>query len=178
MRYTTLIDVTEIPEVWRNANTCRLYMYLALRSGYHDDDRDIVKSSLRTIAAHSGLTLSAVRHGLQVLQKTGLVRPVNGALNVTKFVLEQKITSRAKTKQQQQQQDQQKAREDAQKKLDAQLRQERRLREQGTEQNDAEVVAMYEQYQKEVKETEGLSRQIREAYLVRMAPRYNLIKAK
>lgn len=94
MRYTTIIDVTEIPDIWRNPNAVRLYFYMAMRCGYHDDDRDQLRISIRNLSYASGLTLSACRHALKVLQKFGLVSPMGEYYQVKKFVLEQKPTSR------------------------------------------------------------------------------------
>ena len=106
MRYTTIIDITEIPEVWRNQNIRNLYLYMVLRSGYHDDDRDILRKSVRNLAADTGITVSAVRHGLLVLQRHGLLVPAAESIyKVTKFVLETKPTKRARTAEQQQNQD-------------------------------------------------------------------------
>ena len=106
MRYTTIIDITEIPEVWRNQNIRNLYLYMVLRSGYHDDDRDILRKSVRNLASDTGLTVSAVRHGLQVLQRHGLLVPAAESIyKVTKFVLETKPTKRARTAEQQQNQE-------------------------------------------------------------------------
>lgn len=94
MRYTTIIDVTEIPDIWRNPNVTRLYFYMAMRCGYHDDDRDQLRISIRNLAYASGLTLSACRHALKVLQKFGLVSPMEDHYQVKKFLLETKPTSR------------------------------------------------------------------------------------
>lgn len=106
MRYTTIIDITEIPEVWRNQNIRNLYLYMVLRSGYHDDDRDILRKSVRNLASDTGLSISAVRHGLQVLHRHGLLVPAAESIyKVTKFVLETKPTKRARTAEQQQNQE-------------------------------------------------------------------------
>lgn len=94
MRYTTIIDVTEIPDIWRNPNVSRLYFYMAMRCGYHDDDRDQLRTSIRNLSYASGLTLSACRHALKVLQKFGLVLPMGEYYQVKKFLLDQKPTSR------------------------------------------------------------------------------------
>lgn len=101
MRYTTTIDITEYPEVWRNHNASRLYAYMVFRSGYHDDDRDIIRKSIRVLAAEADITVSACRHALAVLQRHKLLETVpNIGYKVTKFVLEQKPSKRVKTKQQ------------------------------------------------------------------------------
>lgn len=94
MRYTTVIDVTEIADVWQNPNISRLYFFMALKCGYHDDDRDILKISLRSLAAQASLTLSATRHALKVLETAKLVAHEKEAWRVTKFVLDKKPTSR------------------------------------------------------------------------------------
>lgn len=94
MRYTTVIDVTEIADVWRNPNITRLYFFMALKCGYHDEDRDILKISLRSLAAQASLSISATRHALKVLQSLKLVALENDAWRVTKFILDKKPTSR------------------------------------------------------------------------------------
>lgn len=94
MRYTTVIDVTEIADVWRNPNISRLYFFMALKCGYHDDDRDILKISLRNLAAQASLTISATRHALKVLESLKLVTQEHEAWRVTKFILDKKPTSR------------------------------------------------------------------------------------
>lgn len=98
MRYTTIIDIREIPEVYRNPNVRILYMHLVLLAGYHDNDRDIVRVSLRNLAAQSGLTLSATRHAIQLLIKWRLLLHRKSYFKVVKYVEEPPITPRARTK--------------------------------------------------------------------------------
>lgn len=148
MRYTTIIDVTEIAEVWRNPNVSRLYFWLALKAGYHDDDRDIVRASLRSMAMATGLSLSAVRNAMKVLTRCHLVNIQGGGTMVTKFIMEQTISKRAKTKAQQEQQDAAQARREEQAKLDQQLREERRRRLQPTVEEEQERARLYEEYAK------------------------------
>ena len=76
MRYTTVIDITELPPVWRNERATRMYLYLCLRCGYHDDDRDIVTCSRVQLAAELGMTEDAARHALAMLQRHGLLAPM------------------------------------------------------------------------------------------------------
>lgn len=102
MRYTTLIDIREIPEVYRNQNARLLYLHLVLLAGYHDNDRDIVRVSIRNLAAQSGLTLSATRHAITVLINCRLLLHRKSYFKVVKFIDEQTITPRAKTKKAQQ----------------------------------------------------------------------------
>lgn len=96
MRYTTIIDISENRELYRNHNARLLYLHLVLKSGYHDDDRDQVRLSIRSMAYDSGLSVSAVRHALKVLEKNGLLSKRQGRLYVTKFVVEKTITKRAR----------------------------------------------------------------------------------
>lgn len=94
MRYTTIIDITENPELWRNANASRVYMYMTLRSGYHDDDRDLLRVSVRRLAMETGCSVAATRHALQMLVKYKLLQKEGEKWRVTKFVLEQKPSPR------------------------------------------------------------------------------------
>jgi len=97
MRYTTIIDISEYPELYRNTNIRILYLHMVLKSGYHDDDRDQCRLSIRRLSYDTGLTISAVRHALGVLQKFGLVVSENGIFFVKKFVLEKPISPRIKS---------------------------------------------------------------------------------
>lgn len=95
MRYTTLIDISEWPELYQNVNVRCVYLHLVLRSGYHDDDRDKIRTSLRRVALQTGCTLAAVRHAVKVLQSHGLLKIEGPTWQVTKWVIGQNITSRA-----------------------------------------------------------------------------------
>lgn len=87
MRYTTAIDIREFVDVYTNKNAVLLYFHLCLRAGYHQDDRDIVRISLRKLAEEVGITLSACRFALSLLVKYGLVSsPSAGEYRVLKFV--------------------------------------------------------------------------------------------
>lgn len=97
MRYTTIIDITELPLQYRNPNFRLLYLHLVLRSGYHDDDRDIIHTSIRRLAWETGLTVDAVRHAISLLEKAGLLTRNGNAWTVTKWVLTKEITSRPKS---------------------------------------------------------------------------------
>lgn len=104
MRYTTLIDIRDQPAVYRNINCRLVYMHLALRAGYHDNDRDVCNVSLRQLAREVGITLSACRHALSVLDRAKLVARQGTLLIVRKWTIEGPITPRAKTAKQQKQQ--------------------------------------------------------------------------
>lgn len=97
MRYTTVIDVTEIAEVYRNKNATWLYLWMAIKAGYHDNDRDQVKKSIRNLAADSGLTVSAVRHALKLLASMGLVHVTPEGFQVLKYLMPEEPTPRART---------------------------------------------------------------------------------
>lgn len=96
MRYTTIIDVTEIPAVWRSHNVTLVYLYLTLKCGYHDDDRDKICVSTRGLAMYLGMTHAAVRHALAVLESAGLIKRQASEIIVTKFVQEKHISARPK----------------------------------------------------------------------------------
>ncbi len=97
MRYTTIIDITEYPDIYRNPNARFMYLHMVLKSGYHDDDRDQYRQSIRRIGYDLGMTLSAVRHSLKVLERAGLIVHENGCFYVKKFVLEKSITPRIRS---------------------------------------------------------------------------------
>lgn len=97
MRYTTIVDISEFPTIYRNTNARLVYLHLVLKSGYHDNDRDLVALSLRRIAAEVGLTLSATRHAIGQLEKAQLLNRQGPVWFVKKFVLEKSITPRMKS---------------------------------------------------------------------------------
>lgn len=135
MRYTTLIDISEIPIVYRNQNARLVYLHLALKSGYHDNDRDLCDISIRRLAIEVGLSVSAIRHALAILQKFQLIEKSGTLWRVKKFVLEQPITSRPKSEKKRKEQEaeqQRKAAETEQKQReDEEKRKERELRKSG-----------------------------------------------
>lgn len=130
MRYTTIIDITEFPALYRNPATRLVYLHLCLRSGYHDYDRDISSLSIRRLAYETGLSIGAVRNALEQLTKFQMIARQGQLTKVRKFILEQPISKRAQTKKQeaaqkarQQRQAEQRqaaaAREERQKNVDA-----------------------------------------------------------
>ncbi len=102
MRYTTIIDISEIRQIYKSANTRLVYLHLCLRSGYHDTDRDIVDMSIRKMAMQCGLTVSATRHALRILANARLIERQGNTIKVTKWLQQEPITSRAQTRKQQQ----------------------------------------------------------------------------
>lgn len=98
MRYTTAIDITEVAAVWRSHNATRLYLYMAMTCGYHDNDRDELRASLALMASRCGITISAVRCALRLLQREGLLtRRDDGAYIIKKYIVPEMPTPRQKT---------------------------------------------------------------------------------
>lgn len=104
MRYTTIIDISASRPLYRNHNVRLVYLHMCLRCGYHDNDRDMLRMSIRAIAADTGLTVSATRHSLALLLRAKLIERNGDVWRVFKWLPEQQITTRPATKKQQQQQ--------------------------------------------------------------------------
>lgn len=94
MRYTTLIDISELPDVYRNKNVRLLYMHIVLKSGYHDQNRDLLDKSLRSLASEVGLTFSATRHAVAQLEAAGLLKKEGGTWRVKKWIVQEIPTPR------------------------------------------------------------------------------------
>lgn len=97
MRYTTIIDIREFPQIYRNDHVKLVYLHLVLISGYHDEDRDQTPISIRQICYDTGLSLSAVRHSLKVLISAGLLSRSGINWTVKKFVLDKPISPRIRS---------------------------------------------------------------------------------
>lgn len=97
MRYTTIIDIREFPQIYRNDHVKLVYLHLVLISGYHDEDRDQTSISIRQICYDTGLSLSAVRHSLKVLISVGLLSRSGITWTVKKFVLDKPISPRIRS---------------------------------------------------------------------------------
>lgn len=105
MRYTTVIDISELREVYRSHTARLVYLHLALKAGYHDHDRDTLQLSIRSIAADVGVTVSACRHALRQLEKAKLLRRDGPLWVVTKWIMAPDISKRPQNKREQQQVD-------------------------------------------------------------------------
>lgn len=92
MRYTTIIDIAQCPEIYRNINARLLYLHMVLASGYHDNDKGLVRKSVRQLAEDTGITKSATENALRLLKKYDLVRKYRGRLYVRTWAPEQPIT--------------------------------------------------------------------------------------
>lgn len=104
MRYTTVIDISEMPEVYKNSTARLIYIHMSLKAGYHDSDRDLVNLSIRRLSIEVGVTVSATRHALHLLERSGLLIREGQLWRIKKWVEEQTITTRAKTKREMQEQ--------------------------------------------------------------------------
>lgn len=144
MRYTTIIDITEMPAVYRCTAARILYLHITLIAGYHDNDRDIVDCSIRSLAAASGLTVSATRHALAVLIKAGLIDRQGLVWHVRKWIPEQPITARAKTAKQQARIEEAAKRKSEQEQRERQLAIEKEQRKQLEAQGKTSFMAYYE----------------------------------
>lgn len=94
MRYTTIIDLREWPQAYRNINIRLVYYHLAMVAGYHDYNRDVTEISVRSLAADTGCTVSAVRHALHILEALQLIKRKGRATYVRKWLTTPKTTPR------------------------------------------------------------------------------------
>lgn len=97
MRYTTIIDLSEYTSLYRNHNVRLVYLHMVLKSGWHDEDRDILDLSIRALAQGAGLSISTVRHALRQLEKSQLIVRQGNVWSVRKWVLQETPTPRPRT---------------------------------------------------------------------------------
>lgn len=123
MRYTTIIDISEIDAVWRSYSTRLVYLYMVLKCGYHDDDRDLFRMSIRDMSWRLHISVSAVRHALTVLSRHSLISQISpGCYMVVKWVETPSIAKR-KTRKEKQQEDQAQIRQQEAARLERQRQQ-------------------------------------------------------
>lgn len=96
MRYTTIIDISQAPAIYKSENLRLVYLHLCLTCGYHDDDKGLLRQSLRQMASEVGCTMSALRHALRQLEKWQLVKRYRGKLYVRNWCEERPITTPAR----------------------------------------------------------------------------------
>lgn len=99
MRYTTIIDITDIPQVYNNINATRIYLHLCLTCGFTADDLDTIRISYRQLAAQLSMTLSAVRHSLSLLIRYHLITIEDNIITVRKYLPKAEYKDRPKTQQ-------------------------------------------------------------------------------
>lgn len=169
MRYTTIIDISEFPSIYRNHNLRLIYMHLCLRSGYHDDDRDLIDISIRRLASDTGLSVSSVRHGLKILQASRLIKRHGTLWHVRKYILEQEITPRAKSQKEQKKKSQADAERQERDALNKKLRLQEERREALKSEGKNDFIVYYEGLVEKAKngdiEAEKIARQRRSIYL-------------
>ncbi len=85
MRYTTIIDITECPEIYRCLSAKLIYLHLVLKCGWGERNQDYMRCSIRSLEGDLGLTFAAVRHGLSVLEKRGMIKRAPGGYYIRKF---------------------------------------------------------------------------------------------
>lgn len=168
MRYTTIIDITEQPEIYRNPAARLLYLHLVLKSGYHDDDRDTIGTSIRRISADSGISVSAARHALRLLETAGLVSRKGPRWQVVKWVMTKEITARPK------QGARARAAEAAAERERQQRATELAYRKRSQEEFDSDLVATYEKFL--AAERDGSIGATGRSFLARNKSQYEQIK--
>lgn len=129
MRYTTIIDISQARQLYANQNVRLIYLHMVLKAGYHDNDKDIVVTSIRRMADDVGISISATRHALKMLEKWKMIDKGKGFYSVRKWCLEQPITTRSKTAKQQQQQERDAAAVAERRAVDKKLREEKKYQE-------------------------------------------------
>lgn len=145
MRYTTVIDISEIQAIYRSHAARLLYLHLALKAGYHDDDRDLVFTSIRRLAMDVGISVSATRCALRQLEMHKLLTRTGTVWTVRKWVDAPGITPRALTKRQQRQLDAAAARRQEEQRRTHQQELERLEREQMEAEGKTSFMLYYEQ---------------------------------
>lgn len=148
MRYTTVIDISEMSDIYRNPAAVRVYIHMALNCGYHDYDRDIYTGSIRRLMADLSLSLSATRHAIKALQHRNLVRLQGGVYVITKYIPSETITPRAKTAKQAAQQEEAARRNEAQRSMETAHDDNRRQLEAIWAQGKSSWMIFYENRQK------------------------------
>ena len=144
MRYTTIIDIEDYPTLYRNLNCRLVYLHMVLRAGYHDNDRDLVDISIRRLSMQVGISVSAVRNALQQLERAHLLTRQGKLFLVTKYVVQQAITSRPKTEKQKKKLEQQVNQEREKEERERQAEIERLKREQLRSQGKTNFMLYYE----------------------------------
>lgn len=92
------MDLTEFPALYRNHNIRLVYLHMALRCGYHDSDRDMLATSVRRLSADVGISISAVRHALHILESSHLIERQGTLFWVKKWQPAESISPRASDK--------------------------------------------------------------------------------
>lgn len=148
MRYTPIIDISEYKTLYQNINVRLVYLHLVLKSGYHDYNRDMIEISLRQLSMEVGITLGAVRHALEILTKAKMIYKKDNVYHIRKWIVEQKITSRATSKRQEQAIQNQKEREKENKEREIEYQERQKRVEELRRQGKTEYMLYYENMMK------------------------------
>lgn len=149
MRYTTVIDISEYPTLYRNPNVRLVYLHMALKCGYHDDDKDLLDMSIRQLSYSVGLTVSATRHALSLLQRVGLLEKVGAVWMVKKWQPSVTISPRAKGARSQKDIDTAEARQQQERILDQERSRTRRQMEKNQAEGKSSFMVWYEGLEKQ-----------------------------
>lgn len=84
-RYTTIIDIRDT-SLYASPSARLLYLHLCLSSGYHKDDQDEVRQSVRQLSREVGVSVSAIRCAMSSLMAAGLIRREGGKMYCVKFI--------------------------------------------------------------------------------------------
>lgn len=152
MRYTTVIDISEYPSLYKNHNVRLVYLHMSLKCGYHDDDKDLLDMSIRQLAYSAGLTVSATRHALSLLQRAGLLEKVGALWSVKKWQPSISITPRANVRVSQKDIDAAQDRRKNEQHLDEERTKARREREKNLAQGKTSFMVWYEGMEKKAAE--------------------------
>lgn len=144
MRYTTIIDISELQAIYKSHAARLVYLHLALKAGYHDDNRDLVLTSIRRLAADVGLTVSATRCAIHQLETNKLLSRTGNVWTIRKWIDAPNITPRTLTKRQQRSLDAAAARRQEQERREVQETLDRIQREQMFAQGKTSFMIYYE----------------------------------
>lgn len=147
MRYTTVIDISEIPAIYRSQNARLTYMHLVLRCGYHDTDRDIADISVRRLALEVGVSVSAVRHALRLLERFKLIEKQGNVWVVKKWIQAEPITPRKQAEKAQKASEKAQERETERKAMETQRAREKEERATMERQHSSSFIVYYESLQ-------------------------------
>lgn len=170
MRYTTIIDISQMGDIYRNQNVRLIYLHLVLRSGYHDDDRDLTDISLRRLSMEAGLTVSATRHAIRILTKAGLLKRQGRTWTVLKWVMTPEITSRQKTGKAARQAAEAEERERQQRAFEL------KNRRRSAQEQDNDLIETYERYLQS--QADGTIGMIGKQFLAQRKAEYEALKSK
>lgn len=130
--------------MYRSQNARLTYVHLALRCGYHDTDRDIADISVRRLALEVGVSVSAVRHALHLLERFKLIEKQGNVWVVKKWIPAETITPRKQADKAQKQAERAQERETERKAMETQRAREDEERAAMERQHMSSFIVYYE----------------------------------